>query len=246
MEISGRADGHEQFIKLISDLPETHSVYLQRLFHNAPLWLFDEMKFISIEKGHTFIREGEPVSRIFILVSGNVRAMDYRIMNIEYNYMNFHPVTMFGTMELLNNMEVYQTTLVSETSCRLISISSSVLMRWMKGDGNALLLEIGAIISCLLEQARSDRVFLFTQGMERVVLLMIKEYERNAKDGRCAIGFSRKEWSNRTGLSIKTIDRALQTMAEEQLIEKHRNGLRFDFAQYQKMKAYLSEKITEF
>ena len=134
MEKSKKVSSREQLYKLIGKLPEKNSSYLQRLFQNAPPWLFDEMNFVLIDKGNTFIREGAPINQVFILVSGNVRAMDYRIMNIEYNYMNFHPVTMFGSMELLNNMEVYQTTLVAETTCNMISIPASALMRWMKGD----------------------------------------------------------------------------------------------------------------
>lgn len=246
MERSKNVSGYERFNKLLGELPEKHKSYLQLLFHNAPLWLFDEMEFVSIDKDRTFICEGEPVNHAFIFVSGSVRAIDYRIMNIEYNYMSFHPVTMFGSMELLNNMDVYQTTLVAETSCNMICIPANIFMQWMKSDGDALLLEAGSIIAYLLEQARTDRIFLFAQGMERVALLMVKEYERNMERESCTINFSRKEWSNRTGLSMKTVDRTIQAMAEEHLVEKTRGGLRFGFSQYQKMKAYLSEKIAEF
>lgn len=237
---------HAQLQQLLEELPAEQGDYLRRLLHNAPMWLFDEMHIISVDAGRTFIHEGETVDRIYILVSGSVRAVDYRIMNIEYHYTHFTPINMFGSMELLNHINVYKTTLIAETPCKMICMPAQALLRWMKLDCNALLMEAQAIITYLLDQARTDRIFLFTQGMERLIFLMIQEYEMHPESTSCTMNLSRREWSNRTGLSIKTVDRALQTMAEDGMLIKSRHEIQFDHSQYQKMRAYLSDKIARF
>ena len=90
--------------QLIKELPDERADYLFRLLHNAPIWLFEDIHILTVDANQAFIHEGDPVDRVYLLLDGKVRAVDYRIMNIECHYTHFTPVKMFGTMEALNSI----------------------------------------------------------------------------------------------------------------------------------------------
>lgn len=62
-------------------------------------------------------------------------------MNIECHYTHFTPVKMFGTMEALNSIEEFKTTLIAETTCTMLYLPVHSLLKWMKQDCNALHME---------------------------------------------------------------------------------------------------------
>ncbi|WP_394273761.1 cyclic nucleotide-binding domain-containing protein [Butyricicoccus sp.] len=127
--------------QLIKELPDERADYLFRLLHNAPIWLFEDIHILTVDANQAFIHEGDPVDRVYLLLDGKVRAVDYRIMNIECHYTHFTPVRMFGTMEALNSIEEFKTTLIAETTCTMLYLPVHSLLKWMKQDCNALHME---------------------------------------------------------------------------------------------------------
>ena len=63
----------------------------------------------------------------------------------------------------------------------------------------------------LLEQARNNRVFLFLQGADRLIMLLTIMYEQSEVVEDLTIANDRQKLSDYTGLSVKTITRAVQS-----------------------------------
>ncbi|MFU0828790.1 MAG: CRP/FNR family transcriptional regulator, cyclic AMP receptor protein [Lachnoclostridium sp.] len=238
-------DKIKKLMELQKSLPSEKQEYLNRYLKNSPLWFLESMQIVHKEKDCIFIAENAEVDYVYILVDGIVKAIDYRICGIVYDYMWFYAIEVFGAMEILLNMDKYKTTLKTVTDCTMIVMSKSKYERWLFNDIHALHMEIESIGRYLLEQARKERVFLFLQGVDRIIYLFTQIFEQSNEKNRCVLNLTRVEISERSGLSVKTINRAIKKMTEEGYISRDGNKIIISYNQYLAMKKYLTPIVDQ-
>ncbi len=233
--------------ELLSDiLPEISGPaqdQFRQFLASAPAWLSGSV--IHLRPNTTFIKEGDGIDNVYMLLDGSVHAVDFRVMGADFHYMYFYPVMMFGSMELLLGMPGYRNTLVTSSCCEMVVIPASVLLNWLCQDPYAMMLETKRIISCLINEIHRERVFLFTRGCNRIMYILTCEYKVNGCPDICSVSLKRKEWSDMTGLSTKTVDRSLSRLEEKGLIIKERNKITFTYEQYRHMEQQLSGVVSE-
>lgn len=230
---------------LIEKLEGENGNYLRNYFANAPKWIFDEFQTVKIEKDKVFIHENSSADTVYILVDGIVRATDYRIQEIAYDYARFFPIEIFGVMEFLMEYEEYKTTLTTETDCTFLKISKEHFSKWIITDIHAVLEQVKAMSKYLLKQVRKERLFLFLQGSDRIFFIFMQMYQGTAKNGVCKINLTRKYLSNSTGICIKTVNRCVKKMEKDGYISRNGRSIVIDSEQYLKIKEILSEKIDD-
>lgn len=234
-----------EVVELIGELHTKERKYLNNYLANAPKWLMEAFQIVRLKKDTAFIHENAHVDTVYILVEGIVKATDYRVQEIAYDYARFYPVEVFGAMEFLMGYEEYKTTLITETDCRFLRISKDQFAKWMLTDIHAVLEQVKAMSLYLLEQVRKERLFLFLQGADRLFLLFMQIYQKSARHGVCHIKLTRKDLSNSTGLCIKTITRCVKKMEEDGYISREGRTIIIENEQYLKIKTVVSEKIDE-
>lgn len=227
----------------LSNIPKEHKEYFLRYIKTAPQSFLKELEFEKMKPDTIFIRENEEVDYIYILLDGSVRAVDYRVHGISYEFMRFHPVKMLGAMEIILNIKNYCTTLITETTCTMLVCSAKEFSKWILNDLNAIKMEAEMVGKFLLEQDRKNRLFLFLQGRDRLFVLFIQHYEKYSKNGKCIVKLTRVELSDRTGISVRTINRSIKKMQEEGFIGKENSKIAINEEQYQKMIKFINEKI---
>lgn len=214
-------------------------------FKNAPVWILDSFIVEKIEKGRVFIRESEPVDAIYFIVDGLIKATDYRIYGIKFDFILFTDVYAYGGMEVIMRLDKYRTSLQTVTDCTVIKIPKSQFAKWMKTDIIALRHESKLMGEYLLEQARSVRAFLFLQGSDRLAMLFTNRYKKFALNGVLKLDNDRQELSDYTGLSVKTITRSVKKLEEDGMITKQGNRIVINEEQYLKMRQALSLILSE-
>lgn len=230
---------------VLNGLSDDRKEYLNRYLRNAPRWFFEAMEIIYKDKNNIFVEEGRDVNFVYILLDGIVRGIDYRIFGIVYDYIWFDYVKTFGAMEILLKIGHYKTTLKTVTPCTMLKIERSKYEAWMLNDMNALHMEVEDMGISLLEQARKERVFLFLQGMDRIMYLFMDIYEKSYGDSVVIIKQTRKDISERTGLSIKTINRSIVKLEENGFISKTGPKIKITKEHYDKITKYLSPIVDE-
>ncbi|MDF2803596.1 MAG: transcriptional regulator, Crp/Fnr family [Anaerocolumna sp.] len=238
-------DNINKIVALQNSLTGERKDYLDKYLDNSPLWFLESMQIVRKEKNSIFIEENGEVDNVYILVDGIVKAIDYRICGIVYDYMWFYSVKVFGAMEILLKMEKYKTTLKTVTDCTMVVISKSKFEKWMLNDIHALHMEIQSMGSYLLEQARKERVFLFLQGIDRIIYLFTQIYEQHSVNNQCLLNLTRMELSERSGLSVKTINRSIRKMEESGYINRTGNKIIISDKQYAQMKEYLDPIVEQ-
>lgn len=230
-------------LSVLDELTGEPKAFLAELFRNAPVWVLDECKVVDLEEGTIFVREKEEVNNVYILVRGIVKACDFRILGIEYEFCHYEAIEILGGMELFVDSPGYMTTLITDTDCQFIVISKEKFAEWLKNDCNALWMHTRTMTTYLLNETRKERAYLFLQGIDRVYLFFENLYRKNAVNGKLSIRLVRQQISDETGLSVKTINRSLKQMSEEGMLTIKGRLISVTQEQYEMMREQTEEKI---
>ena len=218
----------------------------EKYFATAPLWLLESISVEEMKKGTIFIREGEPAEMIYFIVSGAIKATDYRIFGISYDFMTIRDkVYAYGGLEVIMDLPKYRTTLQAVTKCTVMKIPRTQFERWLSTDIVALKNESLLVAEYLHEEARNSRAFLFLQGSDRLALLLINRYDKYAQDGIYRIKGNRKELSDSSGLCLKTINRSIKKFCETDMVTQDGRDLVITPEQYSKLKDVVCKILAE-
>lgn len=232
-----------QVLPFLNELGEEKRRQLEDYFHTAPVWLMDSFKIEQMEKGHIFVRENAPVDMVYIIAKGTIKATDYRVLGVAYDFMKFEGTYAMGGMEVVMDLDRYKTTLETVTPCTMISIPIAQFRKWLETDVQALKQEAKAVAGYLNKEARQGRAFLFLQGVERLEMILTQRYETYNIDGVYETSSTRLELAEESGLCVKTINRSVKKLEEENLIGRKGNRITINEKQYLTMKDAVSKII---
>lgn len=179
------------------------------------------------------------------LREGIIKATDYRVYGIPYDYMLFTKVYAYGSMEIIMGLENYLTTLQSVSDCTLLKIPRSDYERWIKSDIRVALKEAKSISEYLFEQNQNARAFLFLHGTDRLAYLLVKRYEKYAVDGIFCMRGDRQELADFTGMCLKTISRSIKKLSEEGLITRKDKCIVVNKEQYIQLKKIVAKILSD-
>lgn len=234
-----------RFLPVLKEIDKDRREQFEQYFQTAPMWLMDTFTVEELEEGTIFVQEGEPADMIYFIVKGLIKATDYRIYGINYDFMMFEKVYAFGGMEVIINLDKYQTTLQTATKCTVLKIPKEGFKKWLDSDIVALQQESRLMGEYLLEQARDSRMLLFLQGADRVAFLLMKLYRKYSHNGVLKMKGDRQELSDFTGLCVKTISRSIKKFKENGMISTQGSYILINKEQYSRMEEMISDILAE-
>ena len=230
----------------LKSVDKDRRVQFEHYFATAPLWLLESIIIEDMAAGTIFIREGEPADTIYFIGSGTVKATDYRVFGIAYDFMVImNKVYAYGGMEVLMDLDNYRTTLQAVTKCTAIKIPRAKFQQWLATDILALKNEAMLVAEYLHEEARNSRAFLFLQGSDRLALLLINRYEKYAQNGVYRLKGNRKELSDSTGLCLKTINRSIKKFCDAEMVTQDGRDLIINQEQYSMLRNVVTTILAE-
>ena len=224
-------------------LSEESHKYLEQFLKNAPRWLLEEFQEVTMAKDTEFVTENDSANTVYILLTGVVKATDLRVFPVVYDFIRFYPVEIFGAMEFLLREETYRTTLITVTKCRFLKLSREQFAKWVSNDINAMKMFTEAMTRYLLDQCRKERLYLFLQGEDRVLLFLNDFYEKNHFENEVIINMSRNDLARGTALSVRTVNRTVKELIKEGVLIKKGQKLILTSDKYKEIKGRLSDKI---
>ena len=105
-------------VPVLKEINEDSRVQLERYFSTAPDWLLKSIIVEEVPAGTVFIREGEPADTIYFVANGTIKATDYRIFGIPYDFMMIRKkVYAYGGREVIMEIGRYQATIQTVDRC---------------------------------------------------------------------------------------------------------------------------------
>lgn len=227
-------------------LSKNISTKLEELLKNTPNIFNAEASTISIKKGTTFIHSYDEANTIYILVKGQVKAVDYHIDEIIYDYTSFEPIEFLGAMEFYMGLTNYITDLETLTDCLFITFTVDTFRSWIEKDTTMMLKLIQIMMNRLNDQARKERTFMFLTAKERIMYLLVSIYHLYHQEGECEVKLTQDELAKRSGINLRTATRSIQSLCEEKLLEKRNRKLYVTKLQCEQMEKILGNRLGDY
>lgn len=232
-----------EMLPFLTQIEKKRQEQFEIYFHSAPLWVMEALEVENIAAGTIFIHENEPADMIYFVGIGKVKATDYRVSGIAFDFMKPDNVIALGGMEVIMEQGTYKTTVQTETDCVLVKLSRAKYEKWLYSYPETFRLEAKLTCHSLLEEERRNRLYLFLQGADRLALLYVELYEKYNKNGTLYIKASRTSMADETGLCLKSVSRAIRKFSEAGLVTKNGSQLQISKKQYEGLKKIVSDKI---
>ena len=228
----------------LSRLPDEKKQQVYAHFSSAPRWLLDHLSIVEFPADTIFIREGTPARDVYVVASGTVKAIEYRVLGIQYDFIQFTKVYAMGGMEVLMDLDLYRTTLRTMEPCIALRLSRDAFSHWLSQDIIALKHEAKLMGEYLLEQGRLAREYMFLPGPERLAKLLVRKYEEQSENGILIVSSNRQRLSNETGFGTKTINRAIKSLSDGGYITKNERTILVNREQYYSLKRLIGMIIA--
>lgn len=225
---------------ILKGLPEEKKIQVYAHFRTAPEWILDHITVATFPSDTVFIHEGQPANNVYVVASGSVKAIEYRVLGVQYDFIQFTKVYAMGGMEVLMDLSLYRTTLKTIDSCIAIQIPREFFEKWLMTDIDAMKYEAKLMGEYLLEQGRLAREYMFLPGPERLAKLLVQKYDKYAQSGVLTVPSNRQTLANETGFGIKTVNRAVKSLADGGYITKVDRSIVINHDQYLSLKRLIS------
>lgn len=229
----------DQIENVLEQIPQKQAQAFRDYFQNAPESVLSAMSLEKRNADRILVEEHEPIEKVFILLSGTVRAIDYRVKGSAYEHARFSGVANLGSMECMFGIATYTTTLVTVTACTFATMPRQVFENWIWQDIGALRAEATRMRGYLLEHTRENRIMLLLSGKERLIYLLVKLCQSKGAAEHYLLSVNRQELAERTGSSVKTVNRSMKALEEEGYIRREGHKVKITQNQYSSMKDYL-------
>lgn len=234
----------EDLMAAIDLAPQPQREYLQQLFKNIPI-SNRSCHVVKMKADTKFVSVNDVCNSVWILIEGQVRAMEEQVSGDIYVFSEFHAPELFGEMEGIAGHSFYKATLVTSTDCQFIVLPIENYLDWIRNDPEALFTRARVIMSGILEQAKKERAYLLLDGVDRLILYLTKYYQEYKKDHICTIQTKRQQIAEQTGFSLKTVNRSIKRLADGGLITKKAGKMVITERQYEELIEIIEKKFSK-
>lgn len=229
----------EEIERVLTRLPQEEETKFRTYFENAPA---EVLSMLSLEKRYAdryLVEESDPIDRIYILLEGQVKAVDFRVKGSSYEYARFDGVSFLGSMECVFGEDCYMANIITVTPCTLVSLPRRSFENWINNDLAALRRETKMMRQTLLENSRENRMLLLLNGMERLIYLLVKKCRSRGEARDYILAVNRQELAEQCGTSVKTVNRSMKRLEDSSFLTREGHKVKVTQRQYAAMQEYL-------
>ena len=235
----------ENILYEIDKLPPKVRHYFEYLFQVESHEFLKTCKIVTKKCSERFVSTGEIVDKIWICLSGTVKVMEEFKTGETYIFTEFTAPEIYGEMEALAEIPLYGSSLVAATDCIFIVGDVQAYLDWMQKDVRALYGRAQELSKQLMEEGKSNRAYLLLDGMERIKIYFLDHYTCKCGQSHetCVLKNTRQQISDETGYSVKTVNRVIKKLSEQDLLKIEGQRIIISHTQYKRILESIDEKI---
>lgn len=199
---------------------------------------------VKVDKNTQFITLEESVDEIWILLHGEVRALQEYSSGEILSFRTFSSGDIFGEMELLSELDTFRASLITKTECVLLCVPIADFSKYLGAHTDFLLRRTKLILRRELADHQATRVFLMIKAIDRIKIYLVRNYEISCKSDVCYLKITRKQIHEDTGYAVRTVNRVFKKLEQEHYLEIVGHSIRIDHQQYLTMKADIDDLIS--
>lgn len=191
-------------------------------------------KLTKVDKDKIVILKENNIEKIHINLQGNMRVRNEFENGFVYDFANIEEIAFIGAMEVMANKETYSSTLRTISQCILLEIEKDDFINWIRNDQELALEVLSFVSRSMYEQSLKVGEVLAYPAICNLVSYFIHVFE-NEDNEMVILKKSREEIGSILGLSVRTINRNLKKLKDENLISVNRKYISITKEQYNKL-----------
>ena len=198
-----------------------------------------DYKVATFNKSKTITRRGLDINKIYISLEGKLQVKNEFENGFIYNFAEIKSPAYIGVMETMADEKIYTSTIMTMTKCKIIEMSVKDFKKWVNND-NKITMEVLKFISKnMYMQSINKGEKLAYPSIYLLISYLINNYE-DSKLETIQIKKSREEIGNTLGFSIRTINRNLKSLKDEDLITINKKIISINKEQFKKLSIKLN------
>lgn len=199
-----------------------------------PTHIKDKCRFRKIEKGKLVVLKGNNIEDVYIHCQGKMQVKNEFENGFVYSFANIRPIAYIGAMEIMANQKTYSSTLQTTTECIILEIPKIYFINWINLDHKLTLEVLNFISKSMYEQSLKTGEVLAYPAICTLTNYLVNVYESENKD-MVFLEKTREEIGSILGFSVRTINRNLKELKDENLITVSRKGIYITKEQFNKL-----------
>jgi CRP/FNR family cyclic AMP-dependent transcriptional regulator len=203
-----------------------------------PSHIKPKCRMIKIQKQKIIVLKGNQIKSIYISCQGSMQVRNEFENGFVYNFASIKPIAYIGVMEMMANKQTYSSTLQTSTECIILEIPKEDFRDWINTDQELTLEILHFVSKSMYEQSLKTGEVLAYPAICILISYLINVFESEDED-TVFLEKTREEIGSILGFSIRTINRNLKDLKEENLIYVNRKGISITKEQFYKLSSKL-------
>ena len=191
-------------------------------------------KIRIIEKGKIVVLKGNDIENIYVSCQGKMQVRNEFENGFVYSFASINPIAYIGVMEIMANKQNYSSTLQSSTECIILEIPKWDFIEWITSDQELTLEVLHFVSKSMYEQSLKTGEGLAYPAICILITYLMNVFENEDKD-IAILEKTREEIGSILGFSIRTINRNLKILKEENLISVNRKSISITREQFNRL-----------
>jgi len=182
------------------------------MISGMPERIWAECRMASLGRGEMLFKRGDVLSHVYILCSGSAVISSHDISGKEMRVVFVKEGNTIGEMEALASVKTMVYNARTYTPCEVLILSRKLFLEWIHADPSICLVMVEVLAKKLHDASNEVSEYTQYDAIVRVATLLSSETA-----GRLVM--TRQEIAETCGISVRTVNRCLQRLKEEKLIE---------------------------
>ena len=191
-------------------------------------------KIRIIEKGKIVVLKGNDIENIYVSCQGKMQVRNEFENGFVYSFASINPIAYIGVMEIMANKQNYSSTLQTSTECIILEIPKRDFIEWINSDQELTLEVLHFVSKSMYEQSLKTGEGLAYPAICILITYLMNVFESEDKD-IAILEKTREEIGSILGFSIRTINRNLKILKEENLISVNRKSISITKEQFNRL-----------
>lgn len=171
---------------------------------------------IHVKKGTPVFNKGDVTTHAYFVIEGDLIVQNPHSSGETYLISHIGQGSFMCDLEIISGNLINTTTLITSTDCTLLKFSSELFLTALRHDIEFLFMVSKKMADKMYQESYRLGDDLYKNGVDKLKVYLIKSFKEQSVDDNLIIYKTRQVISHEVGISIKTINRSVKKLKEQE------------------------------
>lgn len=215
------------------------------IIKTMPDSIFNQLYIKDFKQNEILLKKHQKIDYAYLLFQGTTQVISEFSDGQIYKFTRNTAPTFIGTHALMAEHRYASVTVKADTYIKSLVFPVDLFYEWIKSDVNACYWVAKEIAINMYPVSANYGRHLFSSTITIFLDVLLQEYRRAGAGDRTRIRKTREELSYLSGVSIRSINRHIQLLKDQGLIEIAYGKIEITREQFIRLKQFIKDEINQ-